>query len=187
MVLAAWASGGCDMGPVDGSPDLGLRAEPRIERTRPLADAIRSGPFVLQDETDRGRLERVVQCALPAGAELRVRGPGGACLVFAGHLGLAPEWVAGECGQSCDDWVSTCLEPGDGVAAAELSVVQRVLEAAGPPPGRTWRTCNAPDSPSPDGATGCVENMATCFEDAQCCSGSCVGAYAALGWAGGCW
>lgn len=56
--------------------------------------------------------ERVIRylvgCALEGGQSVSVEGPGGP-LVFAGHLGLAPQWRTGPCDAECQAWVSACM------------------------------------------------------------------------------
>jgi hypothetical protein len=62
------------------------------------------------EATPEGRelLTYVVRCALPENEELSVE-ISGTTYVFPGLLGMAPQWVDGECDLSCQRWVSGCL------------------------------------------------------------------------------
>lgn len=69
--------------------------------TEPLSSD--AGALVRTSE-GRDLLEYVARCALPADAELEIDGR-----VFAGQIGLAPEWESSSCDRSCQGWVTACL------------------------------------------------------------------------------
>ncbi len=58
--------------------------------------------------TDKGAelFSYVVTCALDEDQDLRVASTGA---VYTGNLGLAPQWLDGDCDTSCQRWVSACV------------------------------------------------------------------------------
>ena len=52
----------------------------------------------------------LVECALAANQSVtKTRQADGQTFVLSGRVGLAPQWLAGGCDESCQQWVSACL------------------------------------------------------------------------------
>lgn len=171
---------GCD-GELEGGT---LTTVPALSHAVPLDEALVAGANRLVDEDARTQVARLVQCALPVGEVLEVRDPAGDCYAFQGHLGLAPEWRTGGCGETCQQWVAACMGAVDGVVDTGEPAVDRVLEAAADRPQATWSHCGGDELLA---QAVCGGRMSACAVDGECCSGTCVGAYADLGWSGTCW
>lgn len=60
---------------------------------------------VLEDPLFHKFLSYLIECALPAEAEVMIAGE-----VFTGGVGLAPEWAEGPCEAACQEWVTACME-----------------------------------------------------------------------------
>jgi hypothetical protein len=62
----------------------------------------------LADPAAHKFMEYVVSCALPADRSVTFK-QGGISYVFAGGIGVAPEWETKRCEGSCQRWVSACV------------------------------------------------------------------------------
>jgi hypothetical protein len=63
----------------------------------------------------------LVECALEEGDDITVTGAAGT-YVFAGGVGLAPEWKTGPCNDTCQQWVSACLLARTNESGADVMI-----------------------------------------------------------------
>jgi hypothetical protein len=83
---------------------------------------------LLAHPTGAAHIEYLATCALDEGTAITAGG-----VRYPGLLGLAPEWVGGECGPSCQRWISACV-----LAHANAFGVQVTMSLRGDHPGLQW-------------------------------------------------
>lgn len=87
-------------------------------------------------------------CALDRGTELAVTDPSdGSTVRFPGLYGLAPGWVDGTCGETCQRWVSACL-----LAHANAFGDSVMISMRGDNPALVWDDAIETDYPLQEGA-----------------------------------
>lgn len=101
------ALGGCDPDSIGEQTHAVLTFNGRYLNGRYLNGSQING-LDLADPSTRETLEYLVSCALDADAEV-VAIHDGVSHMFAGEIGLAPEWADGACGHDCQRWISACL------------------------------------------------------------------------------
>lgn len=79
---------------------------------------------LVADPSSQTSLSYLVQCALPAGASVRVDTPAGP-LDFDGLIGLAPEWADAPCDVACQEWVTACMLARMNVYGVHFSLFPR--------------------------------------------------------------
>lgn len=74
-----------------------------------LPGALSSSSTMMNTADGRMAVTYLVKCALPTGHTLVKTDTAGTRYSFSGDIGLAPEWEKSACGQTCQEWVTSCL------------------------------------------------------------------------------
>ena len=81
---------------------------PKVASSQPIQEVELADPTLAATETGRYQLKYLVNCALPDSVVL-ISVQGKERFTFAGHLGLAPEWLKTPLTPIQERWVSACM------------------------------------------------------------------------------